>query len=228
MIFGKKIWFYIKHSFVLNGELTVDKYKEISKDFDNAIVCSKTIEKFNLIKFTKYVVREKNILKIKLKNNKWQNFIDVNDDTLKNFKSYTFQYYYLDLGFFLIAANYNENGEYFLINDVTGILFKIDSIPIISPKRNFFIEELYQYDSPYCPYGLVVYRILKNSIRTITEINPDNWGPDDIKWLDSKTFTFKKNYREDIFGESLLKDIILNEKVVYEIKNDAFIIKKNK
>lgn len=99
----------------------------------------------------------------------------------------------LPQGYALLEVIRMEGGAFLLVDERTGARFEIDAVPAVSPDGARFATASFDVVAGHVPNRLIVYRFDGNGIATEWTLEPREWGPSDVEWLDGATLRFQRN-----------------------------------
>ena len=146
--------------------------------------------------------RSEDTLFIKLGNHQIKKYVnrDFNsgDDVL-----YTYQGEVDGIPYYLLHVQYYEGDQILLVNNFNGSDYYVNAPPVISPDHNFLATASFDLEAGYNPNELNIWRVGSDSIRMVYSIEPGDWGPTDLIWLNNDTISFTKNVLTVNDGDSL-------------------------
>ncbi|SFD13256.1 hypothetical protein SAMN05518672_101635 [Chitinophaga sp. CF118] len=104
-----------------------------------------------------------------------------------SYTEYTYTGYLPDIKQYGIYGTYYESTDFLLINQATGETVHTWGAPIISPDKKYFICSSYDLGADVIANGFQLFSYLNGKIIPVGEINLENWGPGQVKWLDNKS-----------------------------------------
>ncbi len=100
---------------------------------------------------------------------------------------YTYRCYFHQQGYFLIKAQYHEDGRYGLVNDRTGELAFIKGFPHISPDGKYMLTINADLGAKYEFNGLEIIDLNGEKPKIIWERELLHYLPTGARWLDDHT-----------------------------------------
>ncbi len=123
----------------------------------------------NLLYFSEYAHDDGKALHLKLRNGSYTKIrhIKIEEESDTEFCQFpTFLGYLKDLGFYVVGISYNEGGDIYLINDVTGEKFHIhDSYPNFSPDKKYLVYADGSNDLTF--NGIEIFEISPHSVKSV-------------------------------------------------------------
>jgi hypothetical protein len=108
--------------------------------------------------------------------------------------TYTYVGFLKEVGFYIIIAQYNETGEYLLINCKTGSKTKVWGLPKLSPNQKRIVSSSNAIGYDVMPNGIQMWEVSQNGeLKLEWEYQHTAWAPDDIAWAnDSSIYVTKR------------------------------------
>lgn len=112
-----------------------------------------------------------------------------------NTEQVTYNYigHFKEVGLYVIKVQYYETGEYMLINEKTGIKTKVWGEPKLSPDKKHIVCTSNAIGYDIMPNGIQMWLIEKDNLKLEWEYRQEQWGADEIIWVNDKTFYFIKH-----------------------------------
>jgi hypothetical protein len=95
--------------------------------------------------------------------------------------------------FHLVHESFIEGQAYRLVHDTTGRLMRLDAPPVVSPDRHRFVTASMDLVAAFDPTRLGVWRIEGDTAIAEWLVEPDAWGPSEVRWLGPDTVAFTAN-----------------------------------
>ncbi len=118
--------------------------------------------------------------KVVLKDSLWDSF-----DTEK--RKFNYEGYLAESNGYIVMAKYYESSEVLLINKSDGNITKLWDIPKLSPDKKYIVCRAGFLGYDIMPNGLQLWKIDKNSIVHLFDIEPKTWEPHDVRWIGGHT-----------------------------------------
>lgn len=155
--------------------------------------CLKYAEDFLAKKHPGLFCRKGENLVLKLSNCEFELFKNRTDDSdVENFVSYFFDQYFPDIHYGLLYDSFYEGGTYELVSLDTGTRTNVGGDVVLSPDKRRLAAFFSDLEAGFSPNVLSVYLVTPNGLIEEFKGQPEEWGPDDLKWTDGKTIEFNK------------------------------------
>lgn len=155
--------------------------------------CLKYAEDFLAKKHPGLFCRKGENLVLKLSNGEFELFQNKTDENdLDNFVSYYFDKYLPEIHYGLIYDGFYEGGTYELVNLATGTRKDVGGDVVLSPDKKRVAAFFSDLEAGFSPNVLSVYLVTPHGLVEEFKGQPENWGVDDLKWIDEKTIEFNK------------------------------------
>jgi len=160
--------------------------------------CSKYQEEFLARKYPSLFCRMGDSLVLKLSNGEFEAFKNNTDDShVETFTLYSFDKYFPEVRYGLLYEGFYEGGTYELVSFDTGTKTDVGGDVILSPDKKRFAAHFSDLEAGFSPNVLAVYLITPTGLIEEFRGQPEEWGPEDIKWIDSQTIEFNKTTYSD-------------------------------
>jgi hypothetical protein len=120
---------------------------------------------------------------------RWERNTDEGEDT-----SYAVEHYFPETGFFLLRAQFSEGNCWLLVHRQSGRKTYISGLPHFSPDGSKMITRNLDLEAGYSFNGLGYYTLLQDSLALTWELEINNWGPSNIRWLSDTSLLIEKSY----------------------------------
>jgi hypothetical protein len=120
---------------------------------------------------------------------RWEHNTDEGEHT-----SYAFEHYFPEAGFFLLRAQFSEGNCWLLVHRQSGRKTYISGLPHFSPDGRSLITRNLDLEAGYSFNGLAYYTLLQDSLVLNWELEINNWGPRNMKWLSDSSLLIEKSY----------------------------------
>ncbi|GAA3921745.1 hypothetical protein GO495_01510 [Chitinophaga oryziterrae] len=128
-----------------------------------------------------------------------------------SYTEYTYTGYLPDIKQYGIFGTYYESTDFLLVDQTTGVTTHTWGAPIISPDKKYFLCPSYDLEAGFTANGFQLYSYVNGTITPVGEIELDNWGPGQVKWIDNNTFV-----AEHISLDSTMNKVIKPVKIVMQ------------
>jgi hypothetical protein len=95
--------------------------------------------------------------------------------------------------FLVFKVGYYEKLDYLLINLNSGKKVTTWGMPELAPDGKKLISTSYDLDVGFMHNGMQLFEVEPDSLHTLWEKELENWGPEEIKWLDNKNLYVKQS-----------------------------------
>lgn len=92
-----------------------------------------------------------------------------------------------EINVFGINVSYYESGDYVILDRNSGDTTHLWAKPVVSPDKKRLICPSYDLEARFIPNGFQLLEYNNGKINLLGEIELDNWGPGQVKWLDNNT-----------------------------------------
>jgi hypothetical protein len=99
----------------------------------------------------------------------------------------------LQNGFGVIEVLFYEGATFILVDERTGGITEIDSVPVVSPDGTRFVTTSMDLEAGYRPNRIAIYRFEGDAVIEEWEAEPMEWGPSDARWLGPDLVAFTHN-----------------------------------
>lgn len=162
----------------------------LCKDVYNSYECAQIIEKYQLPHYNDLVKRTGNKLLLKTKRN--QEVILEDIDKGPEGVWYCFRDYLKEINAYIVFVQYYEGGAYCLINSNSGNMVYVPGLIKISPNRQRIVSYNLDLEARYSFNGFVIYRMANDTFVKEFEIETEQWGPTDARWIGNDRIEIEK------------------------------------
>jgi len=188
------------------NQLEIDS---ISRNYNNSYLTALAIEK-NQLDLLKPKVRIDKTDRFVILNNNQE--IKLSPDSTSNEAEYTFDKIFKKQNQILFRVQWEEGGNYFLLNTLTGEKTYTIGRVFFSPNSKYLISINDDIEAGYSSNGFQLFSVDKNNnLKVIWSYEPD-WGPEEIVWIDNGTLIIKGYY---FYGENHEKKIFYKKLKIY-------------
>jgi hypothetical protein len=171
------------------------RLNDICRGLENSYDCAQAVERAQLPKYPRQVVRQKGELRLTLKTGKTVVLKDSEEkvgETVSKFIFYSFREHLKNIGYFLVHTQFWEGDGYLMINDRTGRQYRIHDLPILSPDQQRLAT--ISFSVAYNPSDIQIWRLTPVSMTLEWSLEPEDWRPSGGVWLDNDTLTLVKQF----------------------------------
>lgn len=165
------------------------RLNDLCKGLLNSYECAQAIERAQLPRYPQQAVRQKDKLKLTLKNGK---AVVLKNTAGVSGIHYCFRDYLPNLGYFLIHVQLWEGDGYLMVNDQTGRRQFIHDLPIISPNKARLVTVSMDLEAEYNPNAIQIWRLTPGKMVREWSLDIKGWGPAGGAWLNNDTITLTK------------------------------------
>ena len=163
------------------------------EDVKKAGGCLKYAEELLAKKYPELLCRRGKKLLLKLSNGEILKFQNNTDDSnVENFILYFFNKYLAEIHYGLLYNAYYEGGSYELVNLATGKRTEVGGEVILSPDGNRLAVFNADLVAGFSSNVLSVYLVTPSDLVEEFVSQPEEWGPEDLRWIDNQTIEFNK------------------------------------
>lgn len=105
---------------------------------------------------------------------------------------HTYDGHLAGIGYHVIQLHYYEGGAHLLVGDSTGAEVRISGPPVVSPDGRRIAIASFAGMAGYGPNLLQLRRVESGGVPVEWEREPDDWGAEAPRWLDSTTVRFTR------------------------------------
>lgn len=159
------------------------------KGIGNFYECAKEVEKVQIRESNLNISRSGTILRLPLKSGQ---ILEIKDK--KDSEGFTFVKFLERINFYLLRVQFYEGDAFVLVNYTEGKIFRIPSIPIISPDNSSIV--CVSFDFAYNPVGVWVYELVNGKV--VERFSSEQislghiWGADKAYWLSPDSIKIQK------------------------------------
>ena len=154
---------------------------------------------------------------VKVSNNKTVEFVGTKGTKEKlNMDAmwYTYLLYIPEIDSHLIRQDWYEGNQYILVNNETGSVQNIWSIPHISPQKDRITVTNKDMLAQFTVNGIQIFEIVSGNYVKQFEQRLEKWGIDNPRWLNNDAFVADKyvhirgDYGEKLAGKVTIKRVV--------------------
>ncbi|MCO1334231.1 hypothetical protein MO867_07725 [Microbulbifer sp. OS29] len=186
----------------------------------NSLTCARAIED-RLLEELIFVSRTKPFqLALTLKNGETKVYTDflVKDRPTKNQAFSALEQ--INDSFLLIHRQLWEASSYILLDLDSGIEYLLSGYPLLSPQGIYLLVAEQDLDAGFNKNILKVYYLAGKFPKIIFEIEPENWGPDRVRWTTENTVEFSKKQFNSNYNQAEGSTLFLGTKALLSINSD--------
>lgn len=116
----------------------------------------------------------------------------TDDQHVETFETFHLTKYFPDIQYGLIYRGFYEGGTYDLIDLKSGTRTNVGGDVVLSPGKGRLAVYFSDLEATFSPNVLAVYWVTPNGLVEEFRGQPQEWGPDDLKWTDDQTIEFNK------------------------------------
>lgn len=146
-----------------------------------------TTENVLLAKDSLLLKRNADTLLFSLTNGQTMSMVNkVNQDD-EDYAGYTYAGYFPAIHRLGVIATYYESGNYLLVNPANGDTLHTWGAPVVSPDKKYLLCTSMDLAAGFVPNGFQLFSYENDQVKMIGEIEINNWGPGEVKWMDRNT-----------------------------------------
>ena len=170
------------------------------ESIQNSLECAIYLEKILKTKNPQLFTRTDSRLEIRLANGAFKTYFDDKQKVGEG-TSYNIIQYYPDAALAVIHAQYWEGNTHYVLNLNNGQQTHIEGYPILSPDKKRIVVYALDLDAGYGPNILAIYLIQNDMLLLEFVVKPTDWGPSQVRWLNSKQVSFAKTWYDSKMNE---------------------------
>jgi hypothetical protein len=124
-------------------------------------------------------------------------FVDDDRPASNQANYHTYRTYYAGIGYYLVAHYMYEGGQYVLMNRRTGRRQAVFGVPVPSPDSQRLAVANADLQAQYTPNVLQIWRVEPDRLHLEWQVQPDDWGAEDPRWITPDTLAFTRVRRCD-------------------------------
>lgn len=199
----------ISHNTASDEDMTI--HLSDNPDNENASV-ERTVKR----RFGDKFDRSGKTLKLKFNNGKSLELVDDSSHT-ENRVLYHCIDYYPDEGLFLIHAALYEGTDCFFVSEKTGKTIALGGMPAFSPDRSRVAASNVDIIAGFDFNGIKIFRIENDELHHELDLEPGEWGPQNLRWISETEIAFEKYQGEEM--PSPLTRLVYNaQNRIWELK----------
>ncbi|HKJ92033.1 MAG TPA: hypothetical protein VJ957_02640, partial [Longimicrobiales bacterium] len=105
---------------------------------------------------------------------------------------HTYRTYFPGIGYYVVAHYMYEGSQYVLVSRRTGHRQAVFGIPVPSPDSQRLAVANADLVAEYTPNVLQVWRVGAQGLTREYEVQPEDWGAEDPRWLSPDTIAFTR------------------------------------
>mgnify|MGYP001060556717 CR=1 FL=1 len=188
-----------------DGSTTRVSRDTLCADVNNAYECAQKVEDLRLVETDIGVERSGDTLVIPVPGGEHVRLVNEDAGGPENV-FYSYRDHLKDAGYHVVDVHYWEGSAHILVDDSTGRETRVMGPPVASPDGRRLVVASAAGVAGYSPNELQVWRVTPAGLELEWEVQPDDWGAADPRWIDARTVRFQRTRHDCANNEPVCYD----------------------